>query len=194
MYKRQYYDFARKDPFTEEDLRKIEKRMIEIVERDEPTHREVWKRDKAIEHFKKAGEIYKAEIIKDIPKEEEVSVYFHGKWHDLCRGPHLPTTKHIGKSFKLMKVAGAYWRGDENNEMLTRIYGTAWRTDKELRTYLNMLKEAEKRGAKVDESAFRYPGPKPNTKETGILMICEAVEAAVRSIKEPDIFLSLIHI
>ena len=94
-----YYDFARKDTFTEEDLRKIEKKMIEIVERDEPTHREVWKRDKAIEHFKKAGEIYKAEIIKDIPKEEEVSVYFHGKWHDLCRWPHLSSTGKIGKYF-----------------------------------------------------------------------------------------------
>ena len=90
-----YYDFARKKPFTEEDLRKIEKKMLEIVERDEPTHREVWKREKAIEHFKKAGEIYKAEIIKDIPKEEEVSIYFHGKWHDLCRGPHLMSTGKI---------------------------------------------------------------------------------------------------
>ena len=104
-----YYDFARKDPFTEEDLRKIEKKMLEIVERDDPTRREVWKRDKAIEHFKKAGEIYKAEIIKDIPKEEEVSVYFHGKWYDLCRGPHLTSTGKIGKFFRLTKVSGAYW-------------------------------------------------------------------------------------
>ena len=91
-----YYDFARKEPFTEEDLRKIEKKMLEIVDRDEPTHREVWKRDKAVDHFKKAGEIYKAEIIKDIPKDEEVSVYFHGKWHDLCRGHHLMSTGKIG--------------------------------------------------------------------------------------------------
>ena len=100
-----YYDFARKKAFTEQDLREIEKKMLEIVDRDEPTHREVWKRDKAVEHFKKAGETYKAEIIKDIPKEEEVSLYFHGKWHDLCRAPHLTSTGKIGKYFKLTKVA-----------------------------------------------------------------------------------------
>ena len=134
-----YYDFARKEPFTEEDLRKIEKKMLEIVERDDPTHREVWKRDKAVEHFKKAGEIYKAEIIKDIPKEEEVSVYFHGKWYDLCRGPHLTSTGKIGKYFKLTKVSGAYWRGDSNNEMLQRIYGTSWPSQKELDEYLGRL-------------------------------------------------------
>ena len=134
-----YYDFARKDPFTEEDLIKIEKKMLEIVERDEPTHREVWNRDKAIEHFKKSGEIYKAEIIKEIPKEEEVSVYFHGKWHDLCRGPHLSSTGKIGKFFKLTKVAGAYWRGDSKNEMLQRIYGTSWSSQKELDNYLNQI-------------------------------------------------------
>ena len=140
-----YYDFARKEPFIEEDLRKIEKKMLEIVDRDEPTRREVWKRDKAVEHFKKAGEIYKAEIIKDIPEEEEVSVYFHGKWHDLCRGPHLMSTGRIGKYFKLMKVSGAYWRGDSNNEMLQRIYGTSWPSKKELDDYLNRIEEAEKR-------------------------------------------------
>ena len=140
-----YYDFARKEPFTEEDLRKIEKKMLEIVERDEPTHKEIWKREKAIEHFKKAGEVYKAEIIKDIPKEEEVSVYFHGKWYDLCRGPHLMSTGKIGKYFKLMKVSGAYWRGDSNNEMLQRIYGTSWSSKKELDDYLNRIEEAEKR-------------------------------------------------
>ena len=101
--------------------------------------REVWNRKDAIKHFKDEGELYKAEIIKDLPENEEITIYRQGKWLDLCRGPHLPTTKHIGKSFKLMKVAGAYWRGgNENNEMLTRIYGTAWRTDKELRKYLNM--------------------------------------------------------
>ena len=107
-----YYDFLRKEPFTEESLRKIEDKMKEIVDRDESTKREVWQRDKAIEHFKKIGEHYKAEIIKDIPKNEEVSIYHHGKWHDLCRGPHLPSTGKIGKAFKLTKVSGAYWRGD----------------------------------------------------------------------------------
>ncbi len=159
-----YYDFARKDPFTEEDLIKIENKMLEIIERDEPTHREVWKRDKAIEHFKKSGEIYKAEIIKDIPKEEEVSVYFHGKWHDLCRGPHLSSTGKIGKYFKLTKVAGAYWRGDSNNEMLQRIYGTSWPSQKELDNYLKQIEEAEKRdhrklGKEMDLFHFREESP-----------------------------------
>ena len=140
-----YYDFSRKDAFTLDDLEKIEKKMHEIIDLGLPFEREVWDRKKAIDYFEEIGEIYKSEIIKDLPEEEEVTIYRQGEWMDLCRGPHLPTTKHIGKSFKLMKVAGAYWRGDENNEMLTRIYGTAWRTDKELRTYLNMLKEAEKR-------------------------------------------------
>ena len=140
-----YYDFSREDAFTLDDLEKIEKKMHEIIDLGLPFEREVWDRKKAIDYFEEIGEIYKSEIIKDLPEEEEVTIYRQGEWMDLCRGPHLPTTKHIGKSFKLMKVAGAYWRGDENNEMLTRIYGTAWRTDKELRKYLNMLKEAEKR-------------------------------------------------
>ena len=140
-----YYDFSREDAFTLDDLEKIEKKMHEIIDLGLPFEREVWDRKKAIDYFEEIGEIYKSEIIKDLPEEEELTIYRQGEWMDLCRGPHLPTTKHIGKSFKLMKVAGAYWRGDEKNEMLTRIYGTAWRTDKELRTYLNMLKEAEKR-------------------------------------------------
>ncbi|MAO72044.1 MAG: threonine--tRNA ligase [Flavobacteriales bacterium] len=140
-----YYDFAFKKPFVSDDINKIEKRMIEIIEKDTPFIREVWDRDEAITYFEKAGELYKSQIIKDLPKDEQISIYKQGDWLDLCRGPHLPSTKHIGTSFKLMKVAGAYWRGDENNEMLTRIYGTAWRTDKELKNYLNMLKEAEKR-------------------------------------------------
>ena len=110
-----YYDFARKEPFTEEDLNKIENKMKEIIDRNEPTTREIWDRDKAISHFKDKGEIYKAEIIKSIPKGEEVSIYFHGKWNDLCRGPHLSSTGKIGKFFKLTKVSGAYWRGDSNN-------------------------------------------------------------------------------
>ena len=140
-----YYDFSRDKPFTIDDLEKIENKMHEIIDKGLEFKREVWDRKQAIKHFKDEGEFYKAEIIEDLPENEEITIYRQGDWLDLCRGPHLPTTKHIGKSFKLMKVAGAYWRGNENNEMLTRIYGTAWRTDKELRKYLNMLKEAEKR-------------------------------------------------
>ena len=140
-----YYDFSRKKPFTDEDLVKIEEKMLEIIDRDEPTTREVWDREKAIEHFKKKGELYKAEIINSIPTKEEISIYFHGKWHDLCRGPHLTSTGKIGKAFKLTKLAGAYWRGDSNNEMLQRIYGTCWRNKKELDEYLHRIEEAEKR-------------------------------------------------
>ena len=140
-----YYDFSRKKPFTDEDLAKIEEKMVEIIDRDEPTTREVWDREKAIEHFKKKGELYKAEIINSIPSKEEISIYFHGKWHDLCRGPHLTSTGKIGKAFKLTKLAGAYWRGDSNNEMLQRIYGTCWRNKKELDEYLHRIEEAEKR-------------------------------------------------
>ena len=140
-----YYDFARDEPFSETDLEKIEKKMQQIIDQDPQTTREVWPRDKAIEHFKKIGENYKAEIIESIPKGEELSIYFHGKWHDLCRGPHLPSLGRIGKAFKLMKVAGAYWRGDSNNKMLQRIYGTCWRTKKDLDEYLHRIEEAEKR-------------------------------------------------
>ena len=128
-----YYDFARKEPFANEDLEKIEKKMRDIVDRDEKTYREVWNRNDAVEHFKKKGEIYKAEIIKSIPENEEVSIYFNGKWHDLCRGPHLTSTGKIGKYFKLTKVSGAYWRGNSNNEMLQRVYGTSWSSQKELK-------------------------------------------------------------
>ena len=106
--------------------------MREIVDRDEKTKREVWDRDKAIKHFKNKGELYKAELIESIPQNEEVSIYFHGAWHDLCRGPHLSSTGKIGKFFKLTKVAGAYWRGNSKNEMLQRIYGTAWLNKKDL--------------------------------------------------------------
>jgi len=159
-----YYDFARKEPFTNEDLEKIEKKMKEIVDRDEKTYREVWKRNYAIEHFKKNGEIYKAEIIKSIPENEEVSIYFHGEWHDLCRGPHLTSTGKIGKYFKLTKVSGAYWRGDSNNEMLQRVYGTSWSTQKELEEYLKRIEEAEKRdhrklGKEMDLFHFREESP-----------------------------------
>jgi len=140
-----YYDFSRETPFTIDDLEKIEKKMHEIIDKGNDFVREVWNRKDAVKHFTSIGEIYKAEIIQDLPESEEITTYRQGDWVDLCRGPHLPTTAHIGKAFKLMKVAGAYWRGDEKNEMLTRIYGTAWRTEKELKTYLNMLQEAEKR-------------------------------------------------
>ena len=140
-----FYDFAREEPFSTDDLEKIEKRMAEIVDEDRPTRREVWGRDAAIAHFKEIGEHYKAEIIEDLPEGEDIKIYFHGDWHDLCRGPHLPSTKHIGKAFKLMKVAGAYWRGDHRNAVLQRIYGTAWASEKELKAYLNRLEEAEKR-------------------------------------------------
>ena len=159
-----YYDFARKEPFTEEDLNKIENKMKEIIDRNEPTTREIWDRDKAIAHFKDKGEIYKAEIIKSIPKGEEVSIYFHGKWHDLCRGPHLSSTGKIGKFFKLTKVSGAYWRGDSNNEMLQRIYGTSWASQKDLDDYLKRIEEAEKRdhrklGKEMDLFHFREESP-----------------------------------
>ena len=159
-----YYDFARKEPFTEDDLKKIEDKMREIVDRDEITKREVWDRDKAIQHFKEKGELYKAELIESIPKGEEVSIYFHGKWHDLCRGPHLSSTGKIGKFFKLTKVSGAYWRGDSNNEMLQRIYGTSWASQKDLDSYLKRLEEAEKRdhrklGKEMDLFHFREESP-----------------------------------
>ena len=159
-----YYDFARKEPFTEEDLLKIENKMKEIVDRDEITKREVWDRDKAIQHFRNKGEVYKAELIKSIPAGEEVSIYFHGDWHDLCRGPHLTSTGKVGKFFKLMKVSGAYWRGDSNNEMLQRIYGTSWATQKDLDDYLKRIEEAEKRdhrklGKEMDLFHFREESP-----------------------------------
>ena len=140
-----YYDFARPEPFTPDDLVKIEARMREIVDRDEPITREVWDRDKAIEHFKNIGEHYKAEIITDLPAGEPLSVYRQGNWLDLCLGPHLPSTGKLGKAFKLTKLAGAYWRGDSSNAMLQRIYGTAWADEKQLAQYLTMLEEAEKR-------------------------------------------------
>jgi len=159
-----YYDFSREESFTEDDLSKIETRMKEIVDRDEVTKKEVWERSKAIAHFKDKGEIYKAEIIGTIPNGEEVSIYFHGKWNDLCRGPHLLSTGKIGKFFKLTKVSGAYWRGDSNNEMLQRIYGTSWSTQKDLDNYLKRIEEAEKRdhrklGKEMDLFHFREESP-----------------------------------
>src|SRR5690606_15170890 len=140
-----YYDFARDEPFTPEDLERIEERMREIVKRDEPIVREVWSRDEAIAFFREQGEHYKAEIIESIPPDEEISLYRQGNFIDLCRGPHLPSTGRLGTAFKLMKLAGAYWRGDSRNAMLQRIYGTAWANEKELEAYLDRLAEAERR-------------------------------------------------
>ncbi len=140
-----FYDFARNEPFTPDDLPKIEAKMRELVAADLPTKRTVWERDKAAQHFLDIGEQYKAEIIRDLPADEEVRVYYHGDWHDLCRGPHLMSTGKIGLGFKLTKIAGAYWRGDAKNAQLQRIYGTAWRDEKELAAYLTRLEEAEKR-------------------------------------------------
>ena len=159
-----YYDFARKEPFTEDDLKKIEKRMKEIVDRDVITKKEIWKRNEAISHFKKIGEKYKAEIIESIPDDQDILIYYHGNWHDLCRGPHLPSTGKIGKFFKLTKVSGAYWRGDSNNEMLQRIYGTSWSNQKDLDEYLKKIEEAEKRdhrklGKEMDLFHFREESP-----------------------------------
>ena len=140
-----FYDFARPTPFTPDDLEHIEARMREIVARDEPVTREVWDRAEAIRFFTDQGEHYKAEIIQDLPEDEEISLYRQGEFIDLCRGPHLPSTGKLGKAFKLMKLAGAYWRGDSRNEMLQRVYGTAWADSKQLKAYLHMLEESEKR-------------------------------------------------
>ncbi len=140
-----YYDFARNEPFTPDDLPKIEAKMRELVLKDLPTRRTVWSRDEAVRHFLSLGETYKAEIIRDLPGDEEIRVYYHGDWHDLCRGPHLMSTSKIGNAFKLTRISGAYWRGDQNNAQLQRIYGTAWRDEKELNDYLRRIEEAEKR-------------------------------------------------
>jgi len=160
-----YYDFARDEPFSLDDLEKIEKRMLEIVGRDLPIEREVLDREQAKQAFGDIGERYKVEIIEDIiPEGEEVSVYRQGDWFDVCRGPHLPSTGKLPKAFKLMKLAGAYWRGNSDNEMLQRIYGTAWRNKKELKAYLYRLEEAEKRdhrklGRKLDLFHFSDEAP-----------------------------------
>ncbi|MDE0172315.1 MAG: threonine--tRNA ligase [Defluviicoccus sp.] len=159
-----YYDFARPTPFSTEDLDVIERKMHEIVARDEPIVREVWDRNDAVHRFRDQGEAYKAEIIEGLPDGEPVTVYRQGEWHDLCRGPHLPSTGHVGKGFKLLKVAGAYWRGDSDNEMLQRIYGTAWRDEKELKAHLHQLEEAERRdhrrlGREMDLFHFQEEAP-----------------------------------
>ena len=159
-----YYDFSKKEPFTPEDLNKIEKKMLEIINKNESFEREVWDRKKAINYFKDQGEIYKTEIIKDIPNKDEISIYKQGKFLDLCKGPHSPSTGKIGKFFKLIKLAGAYWRGDSNNEMLQRIYGTAWTTKNDLDNYLQILEEAVKRdhrklGREMDLFHFQEESP-----------------------------------
>jgi threonyl-tRNA synthetase len=140
-----YYDFARETPFSLDDLEAIEQRMRDIVDRNEEIVREVWNRDEAVAHFTQIGEVYKAKIIASIPGDQPITIYRQGEWKDLCRGPHLPSTGKLGKAFKLTKLAGAYWRGDSNNEMLQRIYGTCWGHEKDLKAYLHMVEEAEKR-------------------------------------------------
>ena len=159
-----YYDFAKEEPFTVKDFSKIERKMLEIIAQGKNFTREVWTRDQAINFFSKKGENYKTELINDLDAEETITIYKQGEWLDLCKGPHMPSTKYIGKAFKLMKVAGAYWRGDSNNPMLTRIYGTAWRNEKELTKYLHQLEEAEKRdhrklGKEMDLFHFQEEAP-----------------------------------
>ncbi len=140
-----YYDFVRDEPFTPDDLERIETRMHEIVDRDEPISREVWDRDRAIAFFREAGESFKAEWIGELPADEELTIYHQGDWTDLCRGPHLPSTGKLGHAFKLTKLSGAYWRGDATKAQLQRVYGTCWEDDKQLAAYLRMVEEAEKR-------------------------------------------------
>ena len=159
-----YYDFARNQPFTPEDLPVIEKKMHEIIRRNAKFTKEVLPREKAKKIFADKGELYKVELVDAIPENEDVKIYHQGEWFDLCRGPHMQSTGQIGNAFKLMKVAGAYWRGDSNNPMLTRIYGTAFANEKDLAAYLHMLEEAEKRdhrrlGREMDLFHFQEEGP-----------------------------------
>ena len=159
-----YYDFFRNQPFTPEDLPAIEKKMKEIVARDKPFTKEVWTRDQAKKVFKDKGENFKVELVESIPADQELKIYKQGEWFDLCRGPHMPSTGKVGTAFKLMKVAGAYWRGDATKPMLTRIYGTAWPDQKQLDDYIHRLEEAEKRdhrklGREMDLFHFQEEGP-----------------------------------
>src|SRR6185312_14731867 len=159
-----YYDFARNEPFTPEDFPAIEKKMREIIQRNKPFTKEVWSRERAKKVFGDKGEAYKIELIDAIPEDQDLKIYAQGDWFDLCRGPHMASTGQIGNAFKLMKVAGAYWRGDSNNPMLTRIYATAWADQKQLDDYLTMLEEAEKRdhrklGREMDLFHFQEEGP-----------------------------------
>jgi len=159
-----YYDFARNEPFTPEDFPAIEAKMREIIARDKPFTKEVWTREKAKQVFKEKGETYKVELVDAIPEGQDLKIYFQGDWFDLCRGPHMTSTGKIGNAFKLMKVAGAYWRGDSNNAMLTRIYATAWASQEDLDNYIRQLEEAEKRdhrrlGREMDLFHFQEEGP-----------------------------------
>ena len=159
-----YYDFSRNEPFTPEDFPVIEKKMREIIGRNKPFTKEVWDRERARKVFRDKGENYKVELIDAIPEDQDLKIYYQGDWFDLCRGPHMASTGQIGSAFKLMKVAGAYWRGDSNNPMLTRIYGTAWADQAQLDAYIHMLEEAEKRdhrklGREMDLFHFQEEGP-----------------------------------
>ncbi|MGE0605069.1 MAG: threonine--tRNA ligase, partial [Xanthobacteraceae bacterium] len=159
-----YYDFFRNQPFTPEDFPAIEKKMKEIIARDKPFTKEVWTREQAKKVFKDKGENFKVELVESIPADQELKIYKQGEWFDLCRGPHMPSTGKVGNAFKLMKVAGAYWRGDATKPMLTRIYGTAWPDQKQLDDYIHRLEEAEKRdhrklGREMDLFHFQEEGP-----------------------------------
>ncbi len=159
-----YYDFARNEPFHPEDLEKIEAKMREIVARDKPFTKEIWSREEAKRFFADKGEQFKVELVDAIPEDQEIRIYRQGEWLDLCRGPHMPSTGKVGNAFKLMKIAGAYWRGDARNPMLQRIYGTAWASPKDLKTYLERLEEAERRdhrrlGREMDLFHFQEEGP-----------------------------------
>lgn len=159
-----FYDFAKDEPFQPDDIAKIEKKMGEIINKNKPFTKEVWSRDKAKETFAKMGETFKVELVDAIPEDQDVKIYSQGDWFDLCRGPHMASTGQIGKAFKLMKFAGAYWRGDSNNPQLQRIYGTAWASEEELKTYLTQLEEAEKRdhrklGREMDLFHFQEEAP-----------------------------------
>jgi len=159
-----YYDFFRNQPFTPEDFEAIEKKMREIIARDKPFTKEVWSRDEAKRVFKDKGELFKVELVDAIPRDQEIKIYKQGDWFDLCRGPHMTSTGRVGGAFKLMKVAGAYWRGDSTRDMLSRIYGTAFAKQEELDAYLKMIEEAEKRdhrklGREMDLFHFQEEAP-----------------------------------
>ncbi len=156
-----FYDFAKQEPFHPDDLAKIEKKMHEIIARNAPFTKEVWSRDKAKKHFRDKGELFKVELVDAIPEGQDLKIYSQGDWLDLCRGPHMTSTGAIGKAFKLTKFAGAYWRGDQNNPQLQRVYGTAWATEEELAQHLKQIEEAEKRDhrkLRARDGSVPFPG------------------------------------